>query len=98
MKNETVRLSELGSKRAVSTKTGEDLGWIRDVEIDRGNGAVTAAVIVRRRGILGLFGGGERIIAWKDICLVGEDTVLVDAERTKEGGCGGNKKTFGIFE
>ena len=98
MKKGTVRISELGAKRAISTGTGEELGRIRDVEIDVESGTVTDAVVVRRRGILGIFKGEERHVLWKEICLVGEDTVLVNSEWVNGSGEGKKRKAFGLFE
>ena len=98
MKNETVKLSEISVKRAVSTKTGEDLGRIRDVKIDLASGTVTEAVVCEKRRIFGLFCGGEHIVPWKNVRLVGKDAVLVDSERPKDGDGTGDKKVFGLFE
>lgn len=97
VKKENVRLSELAGKRAVSIKTGEYLGRIRDVGIDTTCGTVTDAVVLRRRGLLGFFGGGERLVSWKNICLVGEDTVLIDAEGSKDADCAPDGNGFGLF-
>lgn len=95
MKTGKIRLSELGTKRAVSTKTGEDLGCIKDVSVDMGSGAVADVVIVRRRGI---FGREEQVVSWQNVCLVGEDTVLVEVCREPLNGRGEGKKCFGLFE
>ena len=98
MKKDGVRLSELGTKRVISTRSGEDMGRIRDVKIDPETGAVTAVAVVRKRGLRWIFGGEEYSVLWKDIGLVGEDTVLVSGEMQSDTSSGGKKKTFGLFE
>ena len=69
---------KLRQKEVIDIKTAERIGFVRDVEINESNGSVEA-IIVPRRGcfIQRLFGGGELIIPWSAIEVVGEDVVLV---------------------
>lgn len=68
----------LRQKEVINIKTAERLGYIRDVEISETSGNIEA-IIVPRRGCLWkrIFGGGELIIPWSAIEVVGEDIVLV---------------------
>lgn len=68
----------LRQKEVVNIKTAERLGNIRDVEISETTGNIEA-IIVPRKGFFfqRLFGGGELIIPWSSIEVVGKDIVLV---------------------
>ncbi len=68
----------LKQKEVVNIKTAQRLGRISDVEISELTGNVEA-IIVPRKGCLlkRLLGGGEMIIPWSAIEVVGEDLVLV---------------------
>lgn len=77
----------LKQKEVVNIKTGERLGFIRDVEISESTGSIEAIIVPRRDCFFKrLLGGGELIIPWGAIEVVGEDLVLVrffDAELEK---------------
>ncbi len=68
----------LRQKEVVNIKTAERLGNIRDVEISETTGNIEA-IIVPRKGCFfqRFFGGGELIIPWSSIEVVGKDLVLV---------------------
>lgn len=68
----------LRQKEVVNIKTAQRLGFIYDVEINETTGSVEA-IIVRQHGGFWrrIFGGGEMIITWNAIEVVGEDLVLV---------------------
>lgn len=68
----------LRQKEVINIKTGERLGYIRDVEISETTGNIEA-IIVPRKGCFfrKLLGGGELIIPWGAIEVVGKDLVLV---------------------
>ncbi|MCH5209346.1 MAG: YlmC/YmxH family sporulation protein [Oscillospiraceae bacterium] len=68
----------LRQKEVVNIKTAERLGYIHDVEISEITGNIEAIIVPRRGCILKrLLGGGELIIPWDAIEVVGEDLVLV---------------------
>ena len=68
----------LRQKEVVNIRTAERLGYIHDVEISETTGNIEA-IIVPRHGCFWrrLLGGGELIIPWSAIEVVGEDLVLV---------------------
>ncbi len=68
----------LRQKEVVDIDTAERLGFISDVEIGESTGNIEA-IIVPKRGwfIRHLFGGGEMIIPWNAIEVVGKDLILV---------------------
>lgn len=68
----------LRQKEVVNIKTAERLGYIRDVEISEATGNIEAIIVPRKGCMLKrFFGGGELIIPWSAIEVVGEDLVLV---------------------
>lgn len=72
------RIGELRNKEVVNVKDGGRLGFVSDVELDTSTAALTAVVIYGRLRLFGLLGREpDAVIPWKDIELIGDDTVLV---------------------
>ena len=64
---------------------GERIGFISDVELDTAAAHLTAVVIYGRLRLFGLLGREpDLVIPWRDIALIGGDTVLVDYRRPPE--------------
>lgn len=75
------RIDELKNKQVVCLKDGCVLGYVSDIELDTSNGSLTSIVIFGRIKALGLFGKEEDIIIpWRDISVIGEETILVNTE------------------
>ena len=72
------RSYSLRQKEIINIKTAERLGYMCDVEIDEHGGNIEA-IVVRRRGAFWqhLFGGGELVIPWSAVEVVGEEIILV---------------------
>ena len=65
-------------KQVVCVKDGTILGFVCDVEVDTCTGALCSIVIYGRSKLFGLFGREEDIvIPWRDIEVIGNDTILV---------------------
>lgn len=95
-------ITELRNKEVISAKNGCRLGFVCDVEIDTCSGCLTAIVIWGKSRCFGLMGREEDIkICWKDIEVIGEDTVIVCAEAccNQKGGGKRAKRNFweGMF-
>lgn len=72
-------VTDLRYKEVINSTDGTRLGCINDVEIDTCSGCVVSIVIYGTAKCLGVFGRTQDIkICWKDICVIGEDTVLVN--------------------
>lgn len=68
----------LRQKEVINIKTAERLGYVRDVEINDQSGHIEAIIVPRRVTFFWrLFGGGELIIPWSAVEVIGEDIVLV---------------------
>ena len=77
----TCRIDELKDKQVVCVKNGMVMGTVSDVELDTDTGQLTAIVIFGKSKFLGLFGKeNDIIIPWKDIEVIGTETVLVNTE------------------
>ena len=76
------RIDELKNKQVVSVKNGAVLGRIDDIEINTEHGSINSVIIFGRNHVLGIFGReNDIIIPWKDIEVIGSETVLVSTEQ-----------------
>ena len=70
------RVADLQSKQVINTKTGCQLGYVNDVEINTCDGKLVALLIWGRNRIFGKRDEDIRIL-WKDIQVIGDDIILV---------------------
>lgn len=78
------RIDELKNKQVVCVNDGFILGYISDVELDTDSGDLTAIIIFGRPKFFGLIGKQEDIIIpWKEIKVIGPETVLVNSDSAK---------------
>lgn len=71
-------ITELRNKEVINAKNGCRLGCVSDVEIDTCSGCLVSIIIWGRGRCLGLMPRDEDIrICWKDIEVIGDDTILV---------------------
>lgn len=79
------RIGELRDKEVINVKDGGRIGFVSDVEIDTRTAALTAVVVYGRLRLFGLLGREpDAVIPWKEIVLIGGDTVLVNYEKPEE--------------
>jgi YlmC/YmxH family sporulation protein len=73
------RVIDMRHKEVISIKDGTRLGCVCDIEIDTTDARVIAIVVYGRLRCFGLFGReDDMIIKWKDIEVIGDDTILVN--------------------
>ena len=83
----TCRLDSLRDKEVINVKDGGRIGFVSDAEVDTQEAKLTAVVVYGRLRLFGLLGReADFVIPWKDIVLIGEDTVLVQG-RAPWAGC-----------
>ncbi len=88
------RITDLHSKQVINTKTGCQLGFVSDVEINTCDGKLVSIIIWGKSRIFGKRDDDIRIL-WKDIQVIGDDIILVCAsECVPPTNCG---KKQGIF-
>ena len=77
------RIEDLRNKQVVCVKDGKVLGYVSDVELDTEDGTLSALVIFGRPRVLGMFGKSDDIvIPWREIEVIGQETVLVNTDPT----------------
>ena len=75
------RVTDICEKEVIFIKDGSRVGCVCDVEVDTGTGCLVSIIVYGRQRFWGLFGREEDIcIPWRDIEVIGEDTVLVGCE------------------
>lgn len=71
-------VTDLRSKEVIDVDTGCRIGCVYDVEVNSDNGCVVAIIIFQGHGFWGFCGRGEeRRIPWRDIVVIGDDSILV---------------------
>ena len=79
-------VTALRSKEVINVDNGCRLGCVTDVEIDTCTGCLVSITVFCGRGVFGFWGKGEEIVVcWKDIVVIGDDTILVRKGGTKLG-------------
>lgn len=75
------RIAELRNKQVVCVKNGCVLGFISDVEVNTADGRLDAIIIYGRLRLFGLLGREDDIIIpWREIDVIGRETVLVNTD------------------
>lgn len=73
------RITDMHEKEVINICDGTRLGFVDDVEVDTCTAQIVALVICGRSKLFGLFGREQDlVINWKDIEVVGEETILVN--------------------
>ncbi len=81
------RISDMHEKEVINICDGTRLGYVDDLEVDTCTAQITALVIGGRSRLLGLLGRDQDIIIqWKDIEVIGDETILVNFT-CPTGGC-----------
>lgn len=79
------RMGDLRNKEVINVKDGGRIGFVSDIEVDTRTAQLTAVVVYGRLRLFGLLGREpDIVIPWKDISLIGNDTMLVSYERPEE--------------
>ncbi len=71
-------VADLRSKEVINVDDGTRIGSVCDVEIDTCTGCLVSIIVFCGHGVCGFLGRGEEIvICFKDIVVIGDDTILV---------------------
>lgn len=74
-------LRDLRDKIVINIKDCANLGKIDDIEFDSTECKLISLVIFGRRRFFGLFGREEDlVIHWKDVEMIGEDSILISLD------------------
>lgn len=61
------------NREVININNAQRLGYVSDIEIDAACGNIKAIIVKRRGHIL----GAEMMIPWENICVMGDEIVLV---------------------
>jgi len=79
------RIADLRCKDVVNIHDGTRLGYVSDVEVDTCTAQLVSLIIYGRPRVLGLWGREDDcVICWKDIEVIGEDTILVNCHCSRQ--------------
>ena len=79
------RMGDLRNKEVINVKDGARIGFVSDIELDTRTAQLTAVVVYGRLRLFGILGREpDIVIPWKDISLIGNDTMLVSYEKPEE--------------
>ncbi len=71
-------IEDFKNKQVVSVETGSVIGYVSELEVDTETGSVANIVVFGRQRLFGVLGREEDIqIPWKNIEVIGNETVLV---------------------
>lgn len=74
-----VRITDMHDKEVINICDGTRLGFVDDLEVDTCTAQITALVICGRSRLFGLLGREpDIVIQWKNIEVVGDETILVN--------------------
>ncbi len=89
------RIVDLRNKEVIDRSNGCRVGFADDVEVDTVTSQVKSIIVFGRPRLFGLFGkSDDMIIPWSDIELIGEDTIIVNANMKFQQK---NKRSFKLF-
>ncbi len=73
------RITDMHDKEVINISDGTRLGFVDDLEVDTCTAQITALVICGRSRLFGLLGKEpDVVIQWKDIEVIGDETILVN--------------------
>lgn len=73
------RISDMHEKEVINICDGTRLGYVDDLEVDTCTAQITALVIGGSNRLFGLLGRvPDIVIQWKDIEVIGDETILVN--------------------
>lgn len=76
--------SDFVSKEVINIKSGVKIGYVDDMEIHHEDATIKSIIVYGRKRLFGLLGREDDIIIrWKDIEIIGEDTILVSYDEEK---------------
>lgn len=88
-------ITDMREKEVINLNDGCRFGHVCDVEVDTCSGCIVSIIIYGKAKCFGLLGRHNDIkICWKDIKVIGDDTILVDFECPAECRSCGNQSIF----
>ncbi len=80
------RITDMHEKEVINICDGTRLGFVDDVEVDTCTAQIVSIVISGHNRLFGVLGHDpDIIIHWKDIEVIGDETILVNFKCPPEG-------------
>lgn len=93
------RITDMHDKEVINICDGMRLGCVDDVEVDTCTAQLVSLVIFGHSKLLGLLGHEEDIvISWKEIEVIGEQTILVNHPMPPRIGTSGCRRKNSILQ
>ncbi len=73
----------LRQKEVIDIKNAQRLGFVKDVEINEENGIIEAIIVPKRDNMIGRIFGGDLVIPWNAVKVVGDEIILVSLFETE---------------
>lgn len=75
-----MRNFDLRQKRVIDVDTAEQVGFIRDMDIDFATGKIRT-VTIPQKGISGWLSGGKNVkVPWEKVVAIGSEFVIIKRE------------------
>lgn len=82
------RITDMHDKEVINICDGTRLGYVDDVEVDTCTAQIVALVVYGKGKFFGLLGKEkDLVINWKNIEVIGDETVLVNFTCPSDDGC-----------
>ncbi len=86
------RITDMHDKEVINICDGTRLGYVDDIEVDTCTAQIVAIVIYGHGKCFGLFGReADVVIHWKDIEVIGDETILVNFKTPTNCACSPKK-------
>ena len=87
------RITDMHDKEVINICDGTRLGYVDDVEVDTCTAQIVALVVYGKGKCFGLLGKEkDLVISWKNIEVIGDETVLVNFTCPSDDGCRAPKR------
>lgn len=82
------RITDMHDKEVINISDGNRLGFVDDVEVDTCTAQIVALVICGKSKLFGILGREpDIVINWKQIEVIGDETILVNVNCPPPGSC-----------
>lgn len=77
------RAGELRQKEVININDAKKLGYVSDVEVRLSDGVIDAIIVPGKTKLFNFRSGGDVVIKWENIKVIGQEAILVDLPCTE---------------
>lgn len=78
------RAGELRQKEVININNAKRLGFVSDVEVSLSDGVIESIIVPGKAKLFNFRSGGDVVIHWENIKVIGDEVILVDIESSNE--------------